>query len=165
MALLQGAWNHERDPQFRAVLLRALSASRQPAALEILFNLVRNGREVDATAAVEALALHRDSADIRRQAEESGGASGRGRAGSAAAVIRAGGECVRWGERSSKRVVPAHGFAIGSYRGRSDYTLSPENRLVCKTLHCAVDREFRWIAGQRSGRSGLPLHAVAPVVY
>ena len=68
--LLRQAWNRERDPDFRLVLLRALSATRQPDALEFLLNLVRNGRAAEAAAAVEALALHRDSADIRRQAEE-----------------------------------------------------------------------------------------------
>jgi hypothetical protein len=31
--------------------------------------MVRNGREAEALNAIEALALHRDSADIRRQAE------------------------------------------------------------------------------------------------
>jgi len=68
--VLQQAWTRQRDPQFRAVLLRALSSTRQPAAIEFLLNLVRNGREIEAVAAVEALGLHRDSADIRRQVKE-----------------------------------------------------------------------------------------------
>jgi HEAT repeat protein len=68
--LLEEAWNRQRAPEFRQVLLRSLSATRQPAALEFLLNLVRNGRAADAVSAVEALALHRDSADIRRQVEE-----------------------------------------------------------------------------------------------
>jgi len=68
--LLEDAWNRQRAPEFRQVLLRSLSATRQPPALEFLLNLVRNGRMADAVSAVEALALHRDSADIRRQAEE-----------------------------------------------------------------------------------------------
>jgi len=67
---LTGAWNRERDPQFRLVLLRALSATRQPDALEFLFNLLRIARLVEAVAAVEALSLHRDSPEIRRQVEE-----------------------------------------------------------------------------------------------
>ncbi|MGA3016354.1 MAG: hypothetical protein ABSF62_04480 [Bryobacteraceae bacterium] len=67
---LTGAWNRERDPQFRLVLLRALSATRQPHALEFLLNLLRIGRLVDAAAAVEALALHRDSPEIRHHVEE-----------------------------------------------------------------------------------------------
>jgi hypothetical protein len=68
--LLQESWNRQRDPAFREVLLRALSATRQPPALEFLFNLVRQGRAADAVSAVEALALHRDSPDIRRQVEK-----------------------------------------------------------------------------------------------
>jgi HEAT repeat protein len=67
---LTAAWDRERDLQFRLVLLRALSATRQPHALEFLLNLLRIGRIADAAAAVEALALHRDSPDIRRQVEE-----------------------------------------------------------------------------------------------
>jgi HEAT repeat protein len=68
--LLEEAWNRQRAPEFRQVLLRSLSATRQPAALEFLLNLVRHGRVADAVSAVEALALHRDSADIRRHAGE-----------------------------------------------------------------------------------------------
>ena len=67
---LTEAWTRERDPQFRLVLLRALSATRQPDSLEFLLNLLRIGRIADATAALEALALHRDSPEIRRQVEE-----------------------------------------------------------------------------------------------
>jgi hypothetical protein len=73
--LLEEAWNRQRLPEFRQVLLRSLSATRQPAALEFLLKLVRIGRAADAVSALEALALHRDSADIRRQAWEA--ASGR----------------------------------------------------------------------------------------
>jgi HEAT repeat protein len=68
--LLEEAWNRQRDPGYRLVLLRSLSATRQPDALEFLFNLVRNGRAADAVSALEALALHRDSPDIRRRVEE-----------------------------------------------------------------------------------------------
>ena len=67
---LTEAWSRERDPQFRLVLLRALSATRQSDALEFLLNLLRIGRVADAAAAVEALSLHRDSPEIRRQVEE-----------------------------------------------------------------------------------------------
>jgi HEAT repeat protein len=67
---LTAAWDRERDPKFRLVLLRALSATRQPHAFAFLLNLLRIGRIADAAAAVEALALHRDSPEIRRQAEE-----------------------------------------------------------------------------------------------
>jgi HEAT repeat protein len=67
--LLEQSFARQRDPDFRQVLLRALSSTRQPPALDFLLNLVRNAREADALCAIEALALHRDSADIRRQVE------------------------------------------------------------------------------------------------
>ena len=68
--ILEQSYNAERDPDFRYVLLRSLSASRQPPALDFLLELVRNARPADALAAVDALALNRDSVDIRRQAEQ-----------------------------------------------------------------------------------------------
>jgi HEAT repeat protein len=71
--LLEQSFARHRDADFRLVLLRALSATRQPPALDFLLNLVRNAREADALCAVEALALHRDSADIRRQVEQAAG--------------------------------------------------------------------------------------------
>ena len=71
--LLQESFVRQRDPDFRLVLLRALSSTRQPPALDFLLNLVRNAREADALAAIESLALHRDSADIRRQVEQAAG--------------------------------------------------------------------------------------------
>src|SRR5580658_6050048 len=68
--LLQHAYAVQRDPEFRLVVLRALSSTRQPPALEYLLNMVRSAREAEALHAVEALALHRDSEDIRRQVEQ-----------------------------------------------------------------------------------------------
>jgi hypothetical protein len=67
--LLHQAWDTTRDRPFRAVLLRAISLSRLDAALEWLLNLVREGRLADATAALEALALHAASDEIRTQAK------------------------------------------------------------------------------------------------
>ncbi len=67
--LLEQSFARQRDPDFRQVLLRAISSTRQPPALDFLLNMVRNAREADALSALEALALHRDSADIRRQVE------------------------------------------------------------------------------------------------
>jgi len=66
---LREAWGATRDQQFREVLLRALSASRQEQALDFLLSLVRDGRLRDAEAALAALALHRDSEPVRKQAE------------------------------------------------------------------------------------------------
>jgi len=68
--LLQEAWMRARDPEYKQVLLRSLSSTRQPEALEFLLRMVRNARAADALAAIEALALHRDSPEIRRQVEE-----------------------------------------------------------------------------------------------
>ncbi len=65
--LLEESFVRQRDREFRHVLLRAISATRQPPALEFLLNLVRNAREADALAAIEALAIHRESPEIRRQ--------------------------------------------------------------------------------------------------
>lgn len=68
--VLQDTWGRERDPELRAVLLRALSATRQPSAIEFLLNLVRGGRMADAITAVDALAVHRGSAEIFRHVKE-----------------------------------------------------------------------------------------------
>jgi len=67
--LLRRAWGAARHRPFRAVLLRAISLSRLNTALNWLLGLVREGRLADATAAVEALALHAGSEEIRAQAK------------------------------------------------------------------------------------------------
>jgi hypothetical protein len=67
---LRDAWTRERDPQFRAVLLRAVSLTRQPAAIEFLLDLLRNGRARDRADALEALGIHRDSPEIWQQVEK-----------------------------------------------------------------------------------------------
>jgi HEAT repeat protein len=58
-----------RDPYFRKTILRALSASRQESALQFLFGLIREGIRADMDAALEALELHRESAEIRAATE------------------------------------------------------------------------------------------------
>jgi hypothetical protein len=65
--LLRQAWDTARDRQFRAVLLRAISLSRLDPALRWLLEVVRDGRLADALAALEALALHAGSEEIRLQ--------------------------------------------------------------------------------------------------
>jgi HEAT repeat protein len=67
--LLEQSYARQRDPDFRHVILRAISSTRQPEALDFLLRMVRNAREAEALSALEALSLHRDSADIRRQVE------------------------------------------------------------------------------------------------
>jgi len=68
--VMERAWNAARDPDLKEALARALSASRQPRAFEFLLGLVRNGRAVEAAAALEALAIHRESAEIWRRVRE-----------------------------------------------------------------------------------------------
>jgi HEAT repeats len=67
--ILLKALPRARDPYFRKTVLRALSASRQERAIEFLLGLVREGLSADAEGALEALELHRDSADIRAAVE------------------------------------------------------------------------------------------------
>jgi hypothetical protein len=63
---LKDAW--QREP--KTVFLQAVSASRQASGFEFLLELVRSGRERDAAAAVDALALHRDSLEVRASVEK-----------------------------------------------------------------------------------------------
>jgi hypothetical protein len=51
------------------VLLRALSVTRQPEAIDFLVEMVSEGRMSDAAAALEALAVHKDSPEIRRRVQ------------------------------------------------------------------------------------------------
>ena len=62
--LLRGALEAAPDPDFRRVLLRALSSSRQEDAIELLLALLREGSRADSAAALEALEIHRDSPEI-----------------------------------------------------------------------------------------------------
>jgi hypothetical protein len=59
-----------RDRAFRGILLRALSLSRQPEALDLLISLVKAGRPADALEALNALAIHGDSEDLRRAVKQ-----------------------------------------------------------------------------------------------
>jgi hypothetical protein len=63
--MLKESWNARPTPIF----LHAISASRLESGFEFLLSLVRTGRERDAAAAIEALALHRDSPEIRAATE------------------------------------------------------------------------------------------------
>jgi hypothetical protein len=70
VGLLQESWKTAKDAQFREVLLRAASVSRQERALGWLLELVRCGRTRDAVSALEALALQQAPEDVRRRIEE-----------------------------------------------------------------------------------------------
>ena len=74
--VLESAWHKTRNPDLRDVLVRAISASRQPRAFEFLFDIVKNGRAADASMALDALAIHRQTPDIWRQLEAVVGDSG-----------------------------------------------------------------------------------------
>ena len=54
-------------------VLRGISASRQDAAIDFLLQLIREAREGDALMALDAMALHRDSSDIRARVEDAVG--------------------------------------------------------------------------------------------
>jgi hypothetical protein len=63
--VLKQTWTDSRMLIADDVLLRAISSSRQDAAIEFLLDLVRTGPEREALAAIGALELHRGSAEIR----------------------------------------------------------------------------------------------------
>lgn len=66
---LKQAWHRQRarDGEF---LLRAISSARTEDAIEFLLDMLRNGQEVDALAALQALELHVDSDEIRKRVAE-----------------------------------------------------------------------------------------------
>ncbi len=63
--ILITAWKDTIDRDFRSVLLRAISSSREESALEFLFSLVREGAGWQAAAALDALELHAGSPEIQ----------------------------------------------------------------------------------------------------
>jgi HEAT repeat protein len=67
---LLDAWDGSRGGDFKSVLLRGLSSSRDETALTFLLKLVRDGTSRDAAVALEALDLHRDSPEIWKRVEE-----------------------------------------------------------------------------------------------
>jgi HEAT repeat protein len=67
---LKGAWIKRRGRMMGPILLRAISASRQDAAIEFLLNLVREGDTREAEDALRALELHRDSDELSKRIAE-----------------------------------------------------------------------------------------------
>ena len=63
--ILIAAWKGTMDKEFRSILLRAISSSREESALEFLLSLVREGPGWQAAAALEALDLHSGSPEIQ----------------------------------------------------------------------------------------------------
>jgi hypothetical protein len=74
--LLKQTWTDSRMLIPEDVLLRAISSSRQDAAIEFLLVLVRTGREHEAIAAIDALELHRGSPEIQDQLASAVGSRG-----------------------------------------------------------------------------------------
>ena len=68
--VLTQAWRHSHDPEFRSVVLRALSSSREESAIDFLLDIVRNGTTRDSVAAAEALKLHEHSPEISARLEQ-----------------------------------------------------------------------------------------------
>lgn len=68
-ALLE-AWKASRLKEFGAILLRAISSSREENALVFLLDLVKQGSSRESAAALEALQLHSDSPEIRERVNE-----------------------------------------------------------------------------------------------
>lgn len=63
--ILIAAWEATVDKDFRSVLLRAISSSREESALKFLLTLVREGSGWQAAAALDALELHAGSPEIQ----------------------------------------------------------------------------------------------------
>ncbi len=71
LELLTTCWNNRLHQRIQGeVILRAISSSRQETALDFLIAIIRDGRQVEAIAAVDALGLHRDSESIRARVLE-----------------------------------------------------------------------------------------------
>jgi hypothetical protein len=70
LAILKQACKRPRDWNRKQVFLRGISASRLPEAIEFLLDLVNSSRAGEPAQALDALALHRDSTDIKRMVEE-----------------------------------------------------------------------------------------------
>lgn len=78
VAALESAWAETRDPALRGAIARAISASRQERGFAFLLDLVKNGRPSDSAAAIDALAIHRESPEIWRRVEEAVAEAGSG---------------------------------------------------------------------------------------
>ncbi len=68
--ILRDTWNQVRASEFRSVLLRALSVSREESVIKFLLELVAKGSDRDCAAALDALHLHKDSDEIQKLVEE-----------------------------------------------------------------------------------------------
>jgi HEAT repeat protein len=67
---LISAWTNTKDQEFRSVLLRALSSSRQQVAIDFLLDIVRHGMTRDAASAADGLKLDEHSPEILAKLEQ-----------------------------------------------------------------------------------------------
>jgi HEAT repeat protein len=67
--ILKETLEKTREVAFRAVLFRALSLSRDTAALDLLLGILKTARAHEALDALEALSIHRATPEIRHQVE------------------------------------------------------------------------------------------------
>ena len=65
--VLTQAWEHSRMRDRKQLLLRAMSASRRQSAREFLLSLIQAGPSPDCSDALEALALHKGSTEVREE--------------------------------------------------------------------------------------------------
>jgi HEAT repeat protein len=63
--VLMKTWEESRNEIFRGTLLRAISSSRLPEAIEFLLQVLKTGTARESAAATEALKLHAHSAEIQ----------------------------------------------------------------------------------------------------
>ena len=70
LTVLKDAWSRERSRPRGYVLLRMISASGRPEAIDFLLSLIQEGELRDKNAAIKALELHRDSRDIAQRMAE-----------------------------------------------------------------------------------------------
>ncbi len=73
VALLISTWENTKAPEVRDAILRALSASRQAAGLDFLFDLIRSARQRDALMALDALSMHKGQEELRGRIAEAVG--------------------------------------------------------------------------------------------
>jgi hypothetical protein len=66
----KGAWKATRSEGSSEILLRAISSSRLPEAIEFLLHLLRSGTERHSAGAAEALRLHEGSPEIQTLIDE-----------------------------------------------------------------------------------------------
>jgi HEAT repeat protein len=67
VSLLIDTWKKPQSLVGKDSVLRGISASRQEPAITFLLELIRKGNEDEAFAALQALEVHRDSTEIRKQ--------------------------------------------------------------------------------------------------